>query len=996
MDDSVLTISNGRIQWTEFIGGKYNAIKPRAASYRFRTRSEGTDIQTTEDVLDERLRNLNILLKIGQDVSTQQHEDMRKLCSTFVNVFHLPGDRLTHTNVTTFRLPLLPEAKIINIAQYRLPEAHKQEVHKQVTKMLEDGIIEESISPYNSPMILVPKKAEEGSTEKNYRLCIDYRKLNLAAKPYQFPLPRIDEIIDKLGNAKYFSTLDLSQGFHQVLIDEPDREKTAFSTTFGHYQYRRCPFGLKTLPGFFQSLLNNVMTGLQGSKCFVYIDDVVVFGTTVSEHNEKLTEVLKRLQTSNLKLNPKKCSFLQQEIKYLGHKCSSRGVEPDEKLTEKITKFPQPRNVKEMQSFHGLANYYRKFIPGFAKIATPLYQLTNKDQPFIWTEECTEAFTALKKALTTSPVLAYPDFEKLFDITTDASSRAVGAILEQEGRVIFYASKTLTQVQSRWSATELELYGVMFGCQTFRHYVLGRHFRVYTDHLPLKGEIKLMNASSRIVRLQQHLSEYDFEVVYKKGKLNTNADCLSRTIWPEEQPDLMIATCDTPGEIETQLLTEADNETIARVMPTTRAQARLHKTQQSHTQMDKNGTDGHVSADEEDPVLSEDDGEDHEEPPEESINELSSESGSENEGPDNEDDGRQRIVRKEDKKELLRAYHDMPLGGHFGSSKTYAKLRQKYTWRGMKADVGRYIQQCAKCQLNKGSRPTRMPLQFTQISKEPFDKVYVDVVGPLPISGNGNKYILSMVDDLTRFVEFAAMPDQQSETVARVLFEHILCRYNIPKQIVTDNGTNFVGQVFNKLCKLLGVKKLRTTAYHPQANMVERQHSTLGNYIRTFTGRHPTTWDMFIRPAAHAYNNTPHVGMKVSPMAMLYGFVSEIPTNLKKPAQPTFEPADYCDDLRYRLRVMHTMAREHQLKQKLTAKTYHDKRTNATSLEEGDLVLLIKQCRNSKLDEKFEGPYQVVELHGDTNATILRNGKKVRMHRNLMKKFHRTNGEQNK
>lgn len=264
----------------------------------------------------DRIEQLTNIMKLNNREDNSEQYSLFNICENYSDLFLLPGERLTSTNARVFKLPLV-ENKIINLPQYRIPEKHKQEVGKQIDKLLRDDVIEPSISPFNSPLLLVSKKALGDSNEKLFRLCIDYRKLNKNLQPYQFPLPRIDEILDQLGNAKIFSTLDLSQGFHQIMIDKKDREKTAFSTAYGHYQYKRCPFGLKTLPGFFQSMLNSILTGLHGVTCFVYIDDVVVFAKDLEEHDKKLTDILNRFREYNLKLNPDKCHFIKKEIVYI-------------------------------------------------------------------------------------------------------------------------------------------------------------------------------------------------------------------------------------------------------------------------------------------------------------------------------------------------------------------------------------------------------------------------------------------------------------------------------------------------------------------------------------------------------------------------------------------------------------------------------------------------------------------------------------------------------
>lgn len=295
------------------------------------------------------------------------------------DLFFIPGDKLTCTKTETLRVPLEAGTQPINRKQYRLPEAHKLEAQNQIQKMLEEGIIEHSTSPFNFPVILVPKKSTEQGGKKKYRLCVDFRLLNKACVPISYPLPRIELILDGLGKSRYFSSLDLASGFHQIMVEREDRHKLAFSMGFGHYQYCRAPFGLKNLPYHFQALLNTVLTGLQGIRCYVYLDDVIIFAKDLEEHNEKLIEIFERFREHNLKLQPEKCQFLMTEITYLGHRCTENGTKPDDGLTRVIQNYPCPKNVKQVQSFLGLANYYRKFIKDFSKMAAPINHLLKKE-----------------------------------------------------------------------------------------------------------------------------------------------------------------------------------------------------------------------------------------------------------------------------------------------------------------------------------------------------------------------------------------------------------------------------------------------------------------------------------------------------------------------------------------------------------------------------------------------------------------------------------------
>lgn len=296
--------------------------------------------------------------------------------------------------------------------------------------MLDNDIIVPSKSPWNSPLLVVPKRSDS-KEEKKWRVVIDFRKLNKVTINDAFPLPRIEEILDPLGNSRYFTTLDLASGYHQILMNKEDRAKTAFSTPLGHYEFKRMPFGLTSAPATFQRVMNYILTGLQGIECYVYLDDIVIYGRDLKDHNEKLSNVLSRLRYYNLKLQPEKCQFLRIEITYLGHLCNEKGVAPDPCRTSSVQNFPQPKTIRQVQSFLGLANYYRKFIENFSTIAAPINTLLQKGVKFSWSKECEEAFQKIKKLLISPPILKYPDFSKSFNLTTDASNEGLGAVLSQ-------------------------------------------------------------------------------------------------------------------------------------------------------------------------------------------------------------------------------------------------------------------------------------------------------------------------------------------------------------------------------------------------------------------------------------------------------------------------------------------------------------------------------------------------------------------------------------
>ena len=320
-------------------------------------------------------------------------------------------------------------------------------------------------------------------TEKRWLIsvCVDYRKLNAVTRKDAYPLPRIDDTLDTLSGAHWFTTLDLISGYWQVEVEPADREKTAFCTPEGLFEFKVMPFGLCNAPATFQRLMNSALSGLHGNSCLVYLDDVIIMGNTFLDHLNNLQHVFHRIRAAGLKLQPNKCALCQKEVSFLGYIISQAGISTDLRKTERVISWPLPTSKHEVQQFLGLANYYRRFIKNFAKIAKPLHKLTEKSAPFLWTAECQLAFDNLKQSLTSAPVLAHPDYNKPFILDTDASQTGIGAVLSQvqdDGceRVIAYASKTLSRQERHYCVTRLELLAVVTFVHNFRPYLLGRKF----------------------------------------------------------------------------------------------------------------------------------------------------------------------------------------------------------------------------------------------------------------------------------------------------------------------------------------------------------------------------------------------------------------------------------------------------------------------------------------------------------------------------------------
>ena len=414
---------------------------------------------------------------------------------------------------------------------YRTPVHLRPIVRKQIAEMLENDVIRPSVSPYGAPILLIKKK------DSDYRFCVDYRKLNSNTVKDRYPLPRIDDTIDALHGAQYFTTLDLASGYWQIELDEESKQKTAFTSEAGHFEFNRMPFGLQNAPSSFQRLMNNIFAEELFVFLLLFIDDLIIFSRTLREHLIHLKAILEKLRDAGLKLKLKKCYFAKNSVKYLGHIVSQSGISPDPEKIASMTTFPAPKNIAQLRTFLGLTNYYRRFVPNFSHVVHSLTELTKKNNPFMWEAPQQEAFMELKNRLSTSPILAFPDFTKEFIVYTDASEVGIGAVLAQFVEipdhaktevVIAYMSRHLIERERHWPTIEKEAYAIIQACKTFYPYLYGRKFTVITDHKPLQWLKSIKEPTGRLMRWSLWIQQFDIEIGYRPGKIHQNADCLSR------------------------------------------------------------------------------------------------------------------------------------------------------------------------------------------------------------------------------------------------------------------------------------------------------------------------------------------------------------------------------------------------------------------------------------------------------------------------------------
>ena len=855
------------------------------------------------------------------------------------------------------------EADPIRQPVRRVPPHRRQEIQQLLKEMKEKDVIQQSSSPWASPIVLVRKK--DGST----RFCVDYRKLNEVTRKDAYPLPRIDATLDALAGTKWFSTLDLLSGYWQVEVAEKDRPKTAFCTTEGLFEFKVMPFGLCNAPATFQRLMDLLLAGLQWSHCLVYIDDVIVLGKSFPSHLEKLSIVFDRLRTAGLKLKPSKCHFLQQKVQFLGHVVSSEGVTPDPSKIEKVADWPTPTTTKEVQQFLGLASYYRKFVKDFAELAKPLHRLTEKNAKFQWTDDCQRAFIELRQKLVTSPILVYPDFNRNFILDTDASNSGIGAVLSQLDdngceRVIAYGSRLLSKAERQYCVTRRELLAVVFFTKQFRPYLAGKKFLLRTDHGSLTWLRNFKEPEGQLARWLEQLQELDFDIVHRQGRKHTNADALSRLPCPQckresHDPSSVAATMVIPSESTQKTLRDAQLEDpiIKPLLISKEAGEKPLKADER-----KFGSAARRLMQLWDQLIVRD-----------GI--LYRQYAH----PTKEKSHLQLIIPKSLRDEVLEDLHEGALGGHLGMEKMLARVKERFYWPGHHKDTQNWCRNCATCSARKNPpQKPRAPLQSIRTGY-PLQMVATDILGPFPESKTGNKYILVVADYFTRWTEAYPIPNQEATTIARKLTDEFFFRFSIPEQLHSDQGRQFESEVIAEICRLLEVAKTRTTPYHPQSDgLVERFNRTLLSMLSTAAAGQPFAWEDHLRRLCMAYNTSVHPTTGYTPFALMFGRQARMPIDIMygTPAETT-DPqfhSEYATQLQQQLQTAYESVREKTGQKLERQKEFYDRKVHGKPFSVGDLVWLnspaIPRGQFRKLYSPWTGPYKVVTVISEVTYRI--------------------------
>jgi len=930
-------------------------------------------------------------------LSESQMTMARDLLCEMTEAFMDPSKPLIGTDAVAHYIDT-GDTRPIRIPPRRIAPGRRQIIEDEITKMLEQGIIRESDSPWCSPVVLVKKK--DGST----RFCIDYRQINNATRKNAYPLPRIDDNLEMLKGNSWFCTLDLASGYWQIKMSDEDRPKTAFASHLGLYEFNRMPFGLTNAPATFQYLMEKVLSGYVRTKCLLYLDDVIVFGKTFEEVYQNLKDVLARFNKYNLKLKAKKCKLFAREVDFLGHVVSEAGVKCDPKKVEKIKQLEAPTNKTGVRAVLGLGNYYRRFIKGYGNIIAPLQRLTRKEVDFEWGDEEQASLDKLKEAFCSAPILAYPDHKAgNFIVDTDASNYAIGGVLSQvqdgKERVIMYGSKCLSGPQLRWCTTRRELWAIFyFVTRCFSYYLVEQKFTLRTDHSALRW-LTTMQDNTRDLALARWLSYLlplypNMTITYRKGEDHGNADAMSRLIFKTNTRTCPREDCPDRGHMLTKEHKKSLKASVPKVVESlnlmtpmmTRSRMRESELNSESAVVSSFTNEELRDAQHEDPelkrfidLLAKHD----EKPPAKRLSGESSDVrllcsmwsqfkvvnkilyrlGKEPSSP------WRYVMPSELRTTIMQLLHDSRWAGHPGMSRMKSTIGSRFYWPRMRGDIEAWIKCCRACAMAKrGKGRGKAPLQ-QEISGAPFQRVAFDVIGPLPRTDRGNRFILVVVDYYTKWAEAYELPNHTAATVADTLTTRWIATWGTPLRMHCDNAPEFRGHVLAQMRDILGVRGTFTSPYRPKANgLCERTNQTIEGILRTLISTKRDTWDKELPFALMSYRATPHSSTGFTPNMLCFGRENAMPADIMFGHSGALSPrsyqcyCDYVDNLRKVMTESYGRARHVLGVAAMRQKVYHDEDTAPRFFKVGDWVLYYhKPSSRQTLDSGWRGPYVVVK-----------------------------------
>lgn len=921
-------------------------------------------------------------------------EALRKILKDYLDVLGPLPDGLPPERDVGHKIETIPGAPPPNRNYEKLSEPELMELRRQLKELVDKGFIRPSASPYGAPVLFARK------ADGTFRLCIDYRALNAITVKNKYPIPRIDDLLDRLAKAKYFSKIDLASGYHQIRMDTDSIPKTAFNTRYGQFEFTVMPFGLTCAPATFQSAMNKMFHPYLDKFVIVYLDDILIYSETAAEHAEHLRLVFEKLRQSKFYAKASKCEFFKQELKFVGHLVTANGIAVDPEKVKAVTDWPVPRNKTELLGFLGLANWCRRFIRRFAHLAAPMTELL-ANVPFRWGERQQQSFEALKKALVSAPVMKTPDVFKPMTMYTDASKDAIGAVLLQDFgkglQPVAFFSRSMTPAQKNYATHEQEMLAVISALKTWRHYLLGAEtpIQIFTDHQTLTYFERQPKLNLRQARWMQTLAEYNTSIKYVQGKANAAADALSRRPDLVEPVDLGHADinedCCPPVMLASLNAITADTLSPIQQTLLDKKKLKLEKLCADYNFEPVKFTDcskqlfvnGHTIAALSTATLADEvfasikEGYTADDTCQDLLNAAIAGTKPNFKVEDGflyfvKDPFKPRLVvpnYQRLRELILIENHDTLIGGHQGRDKTYARIAKRFWWPNLDKDVRRYVAGCAVCQRSKSSnQPPLGLLQPLPLSLRPFASVSMDFIFGLPQSTHGNTGILVFVCRNIKMIHLVPIVETVSaEATAELYLKHCFKYHGMATSFVSDRDRRFQSEFWQHLTKLLGTKLMMSTAFHPQTDgQTERMNRSVEDYLRCFADVAKGDWEDQLLMAEFAYNSSDHAATGYSPIYLLTGREPLVPSSLlqRHPDEP-FSVKEFM----HRHRTALLRAKAQLLAQQERQKLYYDKKHTDHTFEAGDLVLLSAEHLNlyreghkNKLDLKYYGPYKILKV----------------------------------
>ena len=886
------------------------------------------------ETLDESLNQM-----INPHLSTSQRKAVSELIKKHNRVFANTSNPIGLCRLPSAdcSFPLKQKAAPHHRPMYRFSPKDREILMAELLEFKQNGIIEPSTSPWAAPVMLVKR-------EGKVRVVVDLRGLNERVESDQYPLPRADEVLRHLTGHRWFSTVDLNKGFYQIpILDPRERAKTAFRTPFGLHQFTRLPQGYKNSPAIFQRIMDGLFATLKWECVLIYIDDIIVFSPDFNTHLSHLDQVLSLLVEAGFTVSPNKCNLFRTEIDVLGHRITPEGLATNLTKTLPIQSWSTPTSKEELASFHGFASYYRKFISNFSQIAHPLIHLLKPDSKFDWTPDCDSAFLRLKTALCNSPVLATFNENLATRICTDASSKGLGAVLEQQQsngdwKPIIFISRSLSPAETRYGATELECLGIHWAIQRLRPYIEGLKFDLITDHAALQWLFSKEqdHPNRRLSRWISDLAPYNdyFTVKHRAGASNVVADALSR--YPEKSINLISLNVDFPT-LDINPDSYTTHPTFNNILNS------LRSGEETYIQQFKIGSNGllYLVAPDKEPRLC--------------------------------------IPTRDLQSQLLHFYHASPLANHLGFDKCLYRITQHYYWKGLAKDLRQFIRSCDICQHIKTATHAQNPLLTTKISLKPFEVISIDFVS-LPRAKCKHDTVMVVTDFLTKRALF--IPTVKTATasdIADLFFTNVFRHHGLPKRIISDRDPKFTSHFWKSLLTRLGIRANMSTSDHPQTDgHTERLIRSLQSMLRAFVSERPSTWPHYLHLVEFNYNNSTHATTQHSPFHLLYGHHPTLPNLLPSSPLSNDLANDYLSLLQHItspdfLQRLHNARQEafDNIVTKRTDDTRSSMNRTATRFAVDDYVLIRAEyllpeskrlVTSKKLLPRYIGPYRVSKI----------------------------------